>query len=181
MFLIFVISPFLFSVSTYQKADNMAGTSREPFQLEWRYADRNRFEKLNGPGDSRVTGQEIIKDENLVGALKDKVMLVTGVSSGMGVETVRALATTGATIYGCARNLQKAEEALGKELLDTGHISLLLMDQTDLQSVRRCAEEFRKKSSTLNVVINNAAVSATVSEQHLYCKQPETRAEHTGR
>lgn len=134
--------------------------SRVPFQLSGRYAERNRFEVLGGPGDSRVTGSQIIEDEGLLNAWNDKVVLVTGVSSGIGVETVRVLASTGATVYGTARNLERAREALGS-LLDTGRVHLLLMDHTDLSSVRSCAEEFRKQSSKLNVIINNAAVSKT--------------------
>lgn len=138
----------------------MAGTSREPFQLTGRYADRNRFEILNGPDDGRVTGLEIVQDERFVDKSHDKVILmISGVSSGIGVETVRALASTGATIFGCARNVKKAEEALGKDLLATGRIFLLHMDQGDLQSVRQCAEGFRAKSKVLNVMVNNAAVS----------------------
>lgn len=71
---------------------------------------------------------------------------------------VRALAQTGATVYGAARNLDKAKQALG-HLLDSGRVHLLFMDQTDLSSVRACAESFRKQSNKLNVIINNAAVS----------------------
>ena len=132
--------------------------SREPFQLSGRYAERNRWEVLNGPGDSRVTGNEVIHDENLVGAWKDKVVLITGVSSGIGVTTFQAIAKTGATVYGTARNLDKAKKALGS-VLNNGRAHLLHMDQTDLSSVRGCAEEFRKQSKKLNVMINNAAVS----------------------
>lgn len=132
--------------------------SRVPFQLSGRYAERNRWEVLNGPGDSRATGNEIIQDEGLVGQWDDKVVLITGVSSGIGVETVRVLAQTGATIFGTARNLEKAKEVLG-DLLDTGRVKLLFMDQTDLSSVRACAENFLKESSRLNIIINNAAVS----------------------
>ena len=134
--------------------------SRVPFQLSGRYADRNDWEVLNGPGASRVTGSQIIKDENLVDAWGDKVVLVTGISSGIGVETVRAIALTGATVYGTARNLAKARKALGS-LLDTGRVHLLFVDQTDLSSVRACAGELRKKSTKLNIIINNAAVSRT--------------------
>lgn len=133
--------------------------SRVPFQLSGRYAERNRWENLNGPGDSRVTGSQIVQDEGLVDQWADKVVLITGVSSGIGVETVRVLASTGATIFGTARNLEKAKETLGS-LLDTGRVNLLFMDQTDLSSVRACAAEFLKQSSQLNVLINNAAVSS---------------------
>ncbi|KAL9586168.1 MAG: hypothetical protein Q9212_001089 [Teloschistes hypoglaucus] len=138
----------------------MSLTSREPFQLSGKYADRNRWEKLNGPGDSRVTGLEIVKDEGLVSKLSGKVFIVTGVSSGIGVETVRAIASTGATVYGTARDTEKAKQALGS-LLDSGHVHILHMDQSDLSSVRAAADDFRSQSKTLNVIINNAAVMNT--------------------
>ena len=136
----------------------MSMVSKVPFQLSGRYAEQNRWEVLNGPGDSRVTGSQIVNDEKLVNAWGDKVVLITGISSGMGVETLRAIASTGAAIYGTARNLEKAKEALGP-VFENGSVHLLYMDQTDLSSVRACAEEFRKKSGKLNVIINNAAVS----------------------
>lgn len=140
----------------------MSLVSREPFQLSGRYADRNRWEVLNGPGDSRVTGREIIQDEKLEGAWPDKVALVTGVSSGIGVETVRAISSTGATVFGTARNLDKAKEALGSSLLDSGRVHLAFMDQTDLSSVRACADQVRSLSGgRLNIIVNNAAVMNT--------------------
>ncbi|KAJ5120206.1 short-chain dehydrogenase [Penicillium atrosanguineum] len=130
----------------------MSMISRALFQLYGRYAEHNRWELLNGPGDSRVQGSQIIEDESLVNRWGDKVVLITGVSSGIGVETVRVLASTGATVFGTARNLEKAKEALGS-LLDTG--------RTDLSSVRACVKEFLKQSSKLNILINNAAVINT--------------------
>ena len=138
----------------------MSMVSQIPFQLAGRYAERNKWEVLDGPGDSRVTGSQIIKDELLANKWNDKVVLVTGVSSGIGVETLRAIASTGATVYGTARNLGKAGEALGS-MLENGHTHLLHIDQTDLSSVRTCAEEFRKQNSKLNIIINNAGVRKT--------------------
>ena len=43
--------------------------------------------------------------------LSGKRVLVTGVSSGLGVETTRALAARGAHVVGAARDLAKAEPA----------------------------------------------------------------------
>lgn len=54
-------------------------------------------ESPNGPGDSRPTAYQIIQDEQLEGKLTDKVILITGCSSGLGIESARALAKTGAT------------------------------------------------------------------------------------
>lgn len=46
----------------------MSIVSQTPLQLSGHYAQRNRWEVLNGPGDSRVKGSQVVKDENLVNA-----------------------------------------------------------------------------------------------------------------
>ncbi|KAK6856776.1 hypothetical protein PG995_006963 [Apiospora arundinis] len=141
----------------------MSPISQDSFPLTGRYAERNRPENLAGPGDSRPTGLQVIEDEGLLDGSwgADKVCLVTGVSAGIGPETVRALAATGATVYGTARDLDKARAALGQELLATGRVHVLLMDQADLASVRSCAAEFRKHSNKLNVMVMNTPQSYT--------------------
>lgn len=111
-----------------------------------------------GPGDARPTALDILKDEGMEGKLGDKVILVTGASSGIGVETVRVLAKTGATVFAAARDVKKAENALaGIE----GKIELIKVDLASLRSVREAAEDFLKRSGgKLNILINNAGVMA---------------------
>jgi NAD(P)-dependent dehydrogenase (short-subunit alcohol dehydrogenase family) len=111
-----------------------------------------------GPGDARPTALQIIKDENLTGVLSSKTILITGCSSGLGVETARALATTGARLFLTARDLQKAKEVLS-DILSPGHIELLHLDLTSFASARSCANEFLEKSQgKLNILICNAGV-----------------------
>ncbi|GIJ84805.1 hypothetical protein Asppvi_003656 [Aspergillus pseudoviridinutans] len=117
-------------------------------------------QNLNGPGDARPTALQIIEDENLKGKWSDKTVLITGCSSGIGVETAKALYETGATIYATARDLNKAKSALGA-ILDSGRVHLFELDLQSLASVRKCAETFLAKSNRLNVLINNAGVMAT--------------------
>jgi hypothetical protein len=61
-------------------------------------------------GDARPTAIQIIQDERLVNKLTDKAMLVTGSSSSIGVETVRALHTTGAHIFMQVRDMTRGRE-----------------------------------------------------------------------
>lgn len=44
-----------------------------------------------GPDDARPTALQVIKDTNAAGKLKGRIILITGCSSGIGVETARAL------------------------------------------------------------------------------------------
>ena len=48
-----------------------------------------------GPGDPRPTAIDIIQDEQLLGKLAGNVIMITGCSSGLGIETARALRATG--------------------------------------------------------------------------------------
>jgi NAD(P)-dependent dehydrogenase (short-subunit alcohol dehydrogenase family) len=122
-----------------------------------KYADSHKA--TNGPGDSRPTALQIVEDESLTGKLTGKVFLITGCSSGIGVETAKALATTGATLYLTARNLLAAEKALAS-ILKPGQVEIIEMDLSSLAGVRSGAQRFLDKSSKLNVLICNAGVMA---------------------
>lgn len=112
-------------------------------------------EDTHGPGDARPTALQVVKDEGLEGKLTDKVVLITGCSSGIGIETARAMAATGARVFAGVRNVAKGQDALG-DILHSGRVELLKMDLNSLESVRQAAEEFKGKSSGLNILINNA-------------------------
>ncbi|RAK97527.1 short-chain dehydrogenase/reductase [Aspergillus ibericus CBS 121593] len=113
----------------------------------------------HGPGDSRPTALQIVQDSNMEGKLVGKVAVVTGVSSGIGVETVRALAATGATLYLTARNLDKARAALS-DIFQPGTMELVQMDQSSLASVRQAAAAILAKTKQVNLLIGNAGVMA---------------------
>ena len=86
--------------------------------------------------------------------------MITGCSSGIGLETARVLALTGATLYLTARDISKAKAALG-DLAASDRVHLLQLDLNSLESVRVCAAAFHEKSSKLNVLIENAGVMMT--------------------
>lgn len=113
-----------------------------------------------GPGDHRPTARQVIKEEQLQGKWADKTVLITGCSSGIGVETAKALLESGATLYLTARDLAKAKVALG-DVLQSGRAHLLELDLNSLESVRKCADAFLAKSDRLNLLIANAGVMAT--------------------
>jgi NAD(P)-dependent dehydrogenase (short-subunit alcohol dehydrogenase family) len=117
-----------------------------------------------GPGDARPTAMQIIKDENLIGQWSDKTALITGGSSGIGVETARALHATGARVFITTRDMAKAQ-AVVKDILSTSpskvEIEIIHMELGSLASVRVGAAEFLARSNRLNILINNAGVMAS--------------------
>ena len=54
----------------------------------------------SGPASRpHLTGQDVINECGLAGRIKNLSILVTGASSGIGIETRRALACNGAHVY----------------------------------------------------------------------------------
>lgn len=123
-----------------------------------RYA--NVHKNPTGPGDARPTALDIVKDEGLEGRLTDKVAIITGCSSGIGIETAKALNATGMKLFLGVRDIAKGQSALS-DILKPGHVELLKMDLNSFDSIRAAASNFLKKSKTLNILINNAGVMAT--------------------
>ncbi len=89
--------------------------------------------------------------------LKGKTVIVTGGYSGIGLETVRALAAAGASVTVPARDTEKANAALAGM---PGDIRIALMDLADIASVKRFALGFASDNTALDLLINNAGVMA---------------------
>ena len=113
----------------------------------------------NGPGYERPTALQVIHDNNLIGKWTGKVVLVTGGTSGIGLETARALFATNADVFITARDLDKANKVIvdiRKSTQGEGRFEAIEMDMDKLESVRAAAQAFLVKSSKLNVLVNNA-------------------------
>ena len=90
-----------------------------------------------------------------------RLALVTGANSGLGLATIKALATRQATVILACRSNRKAEAAQ-QQLHDQGlsRLELLELDLADLSSVQRAAESVRDRHGRLDLLINNAGVMA---------------------
>jgi NAD(P)-dependent dehydrogenase (short-subunit alcohol dehydrogenase family) len=118
---------------------------------------------------ANVFGATSTTDEVLSGVkLHGKRILVTGVSAGIGVETVRSLAAHGAHVVGAARDLAKAEAATVQVRKDAaqngGSFEMIELDLGNLKSVRACADRLIAMGDPFDLVIANAGVMATPFE-----------------
>jgi len=77
--------------------------------------------------------------------------VVTGASSGIGLETAKALAAAGAHVVLAVRNPDKGRAAAEQM---TGDVEIALLDVADLSSVRAFAEA----AGPVDVLVNNAGV-----------------------
>lgn len=108
---------------------------------------------IDSPFGYRSTALDVVAGVDLSG----KVALVTGGYSGLGTETVRALAAAGAHVLVGARRPEKAADDLAD--ID-GEVEILPLDLSDPASVDRFAAEVADRSDRLHIVINNAAIMA---------------------
>jgi len=95
--------------------------------------------------------------------LTGKVAIVTGANTGIGYHTVKLLARQGAKIYLGARNESKAKAAIAeleREGLGPGQVVWLHVDMSEPTWAQDAANEFLKKESRLDILVNNAAVLA---------------------
>jgi NAD(P)-dependent dehydrogenase (short-subunit alcohol dehydrogenase family) len=103
---------------------------------------------------AKSTAAEVVSGIDLSG----KNVIVTGGYSGIGIETVRALAGAGARVTVPARRVDVATEALASV---AGEIEIAPMDLGDLASVRSFADQYLATERPLNILINNAGIMAT--------------------
>ncbi len=102
---------------------------------------------------AKSKGADVIAGFDLSG----KVAIVTGGYSGIGLETVRALARKGVRVIVPVRDRAKATPALAGI---AGKVEMADMDLGDLSSVRRFAKGMAASLPRLDFLINNAGIMA---------------------
>jgi NAD(P)-dependent dehydrogenase (short-subunit alcohol dehydrogenase family) len=113
-------------------------------------------------GGRRPTALEVVEGRDLSG----KTAIVTGATSGLGVETARALASAGADVALAVRDMARGE-AVAQEIRQggaKGAVSVIPLELADPASVRACAAAFQGEAAAprpLHILINNAAIMAT--------------------
>ncbi len=95
------------------------------------------------------TADDVLADIDLAG----KLSVVTGCTSGIGFETMRALARRGAWVVGTSRSLERATAACRKVI---GRTSPLPLELSDFDSVVACANAIRSINAPVDILVCNA-------------------------
>ncbi|MCR5612970.1 SDR family oxidoreductase [Treponema sp.] len=100
--------------------------------------------------------------------LTGQVAVVTGCSTGLGVQMAKALANQGAKIVAIARRKEMIE-AVAKEIADTYKVETLAVqcDITDTEKVNAAVDEVLKKFGRIDIVINNAGTGAVAPAEDI--------------
>jgi NAD(P)-dependent dehydrogenase (short-subunit alcohol dehydrogenase family) len=107
-----------------------------------------------------MAGRGWITDD--IDDLHDRIVLVTGANSGLGLASATALASKGATVLMACRDPQRGRAASERvAAVATGEEPRLVeLDLADLESVRRAADHVSSTVPRLDVLMNNAGVMA---------------------
>jgi len=97
--------------------------------------------------------------------MKDKTIVITGATSGIGEAAALALARMGARIVGVARDKSRGAKTL-KKLKRTGaDHQMHYADLSRLSEMKRIAAEIRNAEPRIDVLINNAGTAAAVRRE----------------
>jgi NAD(P)-dependent dehydrogenase (short-subunit alcohol dehydrogenase family) len=110
-------------------------------------------------------------------ALKGKNFLVTGSTSGLGVETVRVLAQRGARVFATGRSKDKVASAHGRT---PGVVVPLECELSDPNSVRACVQAVKSEGAKLDGIIANAGVMALPKLELMHGYERQFFTNHIG-
>jgi NAD(P)-dependent dehydrogenase (short-subunit alcohol dehydrogenase family) len=142
--------PTHFDSSNAEAALAGSGISVPPLES---YADRvwDYWERTLDP--------DLFKDRSLSAAVRGKVVLITGASSGIGKAAAVKAADAGATVLLVARSVEKLEETKAEIEAAGGVAHIHRCDLADIEDVERMAEEVLAYHGRVDVLVNNAGRS----------------------
>jgi NAD(P)-dependent dehydrogenase (short-subunit alcohol dehydrogenase family) len=113
----------------------------------------SRQARATTPFGRETTAREVVAGVDLSG----RRAIVTGGSSGLGLETARALASAGAEVTLAVRNPEAGERAIRAIAAETGNsaVHVLPLELTDRASVVALVDAWREP---LHILVNNAGV-----------------------
>ena len=92
-----------------------------------------------------------------MGRLQDKVAIVTGSTSGIGIGIARLFAAEGAKVVICGRRAEKGQAVVDSIVAAGGEAFYHFMDITDLESIEKLFADTAEKYGKIDVLVNNAA------------------------
>jgi NAD(P)-dependent dehydrogenase (short-subunit alcohol dehydrogenase family) len=95
---------------------------------------------------------------HIEGQVRDKVVVVTGASSGLGLETAKQLAAAGAEIVMICRDRSRAKQARAQVAqVASGKPPVVVLADLSVQAeVRRAAAEVKERYDAIDTLVNNA-------------------------
>jgi retinol dehydrogenase-12 len=94
-------------------------------------------------------------------SIAGQTVLVTGATSGIGLETARALAKKGAGVVVGARDARRGQAVVDEITAGGSRAELLEIEMASFESIRKAADRFSAAHSSLDVLVNNAGTAVS--------------------
>ena len=111
---------------------------------------------------------DLFRDHSLAGAIKGKKILITGASSGIGLETALKVGDAGGEVLLVSRTREKLGEVASQVEERGGTAHVHPCDLSDLDDIDRLAEEVLREHGGIDILINNAGRSIRRSVARSY-------------
>lgn len=111
---------------------------------------------------------ELFIDRSLSGQVKDKTVVVTGASSGIGHATALMMARAGARVILVARGEEKLKETLAEIEADGGSASYYTCDLSNMGKAQKLIDRILEDHDGVDILVNNAGRSIRRSIQLSY-------------
>jgi NAD(P)-dependent dehydrogenase (short-subunit alcohol dehydrogenase family) len=111
---------------------------------------------------------DLFRDHSLAGAIKGKKILITGASSGIGLETALKVGEAGGEVLLVSRTREKLEEVAKQVQEKGGTAHVHAADLSDLEDIDRLAQEVLDQHGGIDILVNNAGRSIRRSVKASY-------------
>ena len=95
----------------------------------------------------------------LADTFKDKVIIITGASSGIGLASARLFGSMGAKVVMAARSLEKLESEAPSVSADAENVLCVKTDVTLEEDCRNLIEKTVERFGRIDILVNNAGIS----------------------
>ena len=93
--------------------------------------------------------------------LSGRVALVTGASSGLGLQFAKTLATAGAAVVLAGRRVERLKSLRAEIEAAGGDAHVVVLDVTDHASIKSAVAHAETEMGTIDILVNNSGVSTT--------------------